>query len=150
MGNHRKSPEITVDACTGIGSDAPVPRRADILVHLAVITALIFGTGAHWFMLQSVAWARMFVSFSQEAPLVEAFEKTFDGENPCELCNHIRKTEKKTGQEKSPQPEFHLVGVLPPGRIALAPASAPFSYPRFEKSALARASAPPTPPPRQA
>lgn len=127
-----------------------VPSRASILVHLAIITALIVGTGAQWFMLQTVAWTNMLVSFSQSTSIAKAFEKTFDGQNPCELCTHIRDAKKETEQEKAPQPEFHIQGVLAPVVTAIAPPWVPLFYPVSESIASARAQSPPSPPPRTA
>ncbi len=127
-------------------------RRAFIPIHLLVITALIFGSGAQWFMLQSFAWSRMFLSYSQSASIGEALEKTFDGEHPCALCEHIRSAKKETQHDKAPQPELSpLVGVLVPGIVAWEPPAVPFAYyPGFESRALARPFVPPTPPPRLA
>jgi hypothetical protein len=125
-----------------------VPRRVLILINLVVITALILGTGAQWFVLQSVAWTNMMVSFSQTASIGEALEKTFDGKNPCDLCKHIRDAKKETEKEKAPHPEFHLQGVIPPVVTAIAPASQPLVYPGFERVAAPRMQSPPSPPPR--
>ena len=79
----------------------------------------------------------------------EALEKTFDGEHPCALCEHIRSAKKETQHDKAPQPESSpLVGVLVPGIVAWEPPAVPFAYPGFESRALARPFVPPTPPPR--
>ncbi len=126
-----------------------MPRRAHILIHLAVITALVFGTGAQWLMLQSVAWTNMFITFTQTASVGEALGKTFDGQNPCNLCKHIRDAKKETDTEKAPQPEFHLQGVIPPVVTAIEPPSVPLVYPRSESIASIRVLTPPTPPPRR-
>ena len=52
------------------------------LLQLAVACALILAVGAHWAVLQSVAWTGMVISYSQNAPLTEALQKTFDGDYP--------------------------------------------------------------------
>lgn len=41
----------------------------------------------------------MVVSYSQDASLVEALEKTFDGKHPCNLCRNI--DESKRSEKKS-------------------------------------------------
>jgi hypothetical protein len=67
--------------------------------HLFLILALLAATGAHWAVLQSVAWATMLADNARVAPLSEAFEKTFDGKHPCPLCRRIaqgRQNEKKS------------------------------------------------------
>jgi hypothetical protein len=67
--------------------------------HLLLILAFLGATGAHWAVLQSVAWASMLADNARVAPLSAAFEKTFDGKHPCALCKKIaegRQSEKKS------------------------------------------------------
>ncbi len=45
--------------------------------------------GLHWIVLQSVAWAGMFVDYSADYSLVEAIDKTFDAHNKCGLCRFV-------------------------------------------------------------
>jgi hypothetical protein len=71
-----------------------IARLPRILVALALASSI----GLHWAFLQAVAWTGMIVSYSQEAPLRDAVEKTFDGQHPCSLCKQIaegRQSEKK-------------------------------------------------------
>lgn len=70
-----------------------------------IALALAFSIGAHWAVLQVVAWTGMVISYSQEAPLTEAVAKTFDGKHPCCLCKQIAKA-KHAG--KSPEYRFEL------------------------------------------
>jgi hypothetical protein len=56
------------------------------LCKLAVVSALVVTLGAHWALLQTVAWVGMIITYSQETTLAEAVEMTFDGEHPCRLC----------------------------------------------------------------
>jgi hypothetical protein len=65
---------------------------------LLLVLALACSIGLHWALLQSVAWMTMMVSYSQNATLKEALEKTFDGQHPCPLCKEVaagKKSEKK-------------------------------------------------------
>jgi len=67
--------------------------------HVLLIVALLAATGAHWTVLQSVAWTTMLADNLRKASLTEALERTFDGKHPCSLCKQItagRKSEKKT------------------------------------------------------
>ena len=79
-----------------------LPDKADVLSrigHWLLIAALLSATGAHWAVLQSVAWATMLADNARVAPLPEALEKTFDGKHPCALCKQIangRQSEKKS------------------------------------------------------
>ena len=47
-----------------------------------VVLALVVMIGGHWALLQSAAWVRMAVKFSEKETLVVALEKTFNGKNP--------------------------------------------------------------------
>jgi len=56
--------------------------------------------GGHWLLLQSVAWTRMIVSFSQRDSLGRAIVKTFDGQHPCSLCHKIRAGRQQEEQQQ--------------------------------------------------
>ena len=55
--------------------------------------------GAHWALLQTVAWTGMIISYSQDATLAEAISMTFDGEHPCKMCKVVKEG-RKAEQEK--------------------------------------------------
>ena len=57
---------------------------------IACFIAVLAMCGGHWFALQSVAWGRMLISFSQQDSLGTAIAKTFSGKHPCSLCLQIR------------------------------------------------------------
>jgi len=46
--------------------------------------------GGHWVLLQSVAWAGMFVGYAQKADFSTALARTFDGRSPCALCKMVK------------------------------------------------------------
>jgi hypothetical protein len=54
-----------------------------------MIVALLAATGAHWGLLQSVAWTTMLAENLQSASLSQALVKTFDGKHPCPLCKVV-------------------------------------------------------------
>lgn len=64
-----------------------------------VILALMFSIGAHWALLQTLAWTGMIISYSQDATLAEAISMTFDGEHPCKMCKVVKEG-RKSEQEK--------------------------------------------------
>ncbi|PWU13944.1 MAG: hypothetical protein C5B50_18355 [Verrucomicrobia bacterium] len=71
-----------------------------------LVLTLTLSIGAHWALLQSVAWLGMIVTYSRDASLTEALSKTFDGKHPCRLCKAITKgkrTEKKSEVQTPPQ-----------------------------------------------
>jgi hypothetical protein len=113
-----------------------------------VVGALTFSLGAHWFVLQSFAWATMLVRYSQDTSLSAAVNKTFDGEHPCRLCNFVREGKKaekpidlaKVEADKKFSSEAAFSIPLPPSDFTLIEGSNEFSQARFQS--------PPLPPPR--
>ena len=64
-----------------------------------VVVALIAATGAHWAVLQSVAWTTMLANNLCTHSLSESVARTFDGKFPCPICKAIasaKKSEKKS------------------------------------------------------
>jgi len=59
-----------------------------------VVLALVLSIGGHWAFLQSVAWVGMAVTYSKDASLSQALEKTFDGHHLCKLCKAVRAGQK--------------------------------------------------------
>ena len=70
-------------------------RRLRLAGHAAAAVAMFLMAGGHWGALQTVAWAGMLRTYSQEdGSLLSGMKKTFDGDHPCTMCTSI-----KTGQE---------------------------------------------------
>jgi hypothetical protein len=116
--------------------------------HVLLVVALLGAIGAHWAVLQSVAWTTMLADNLRTTTLAEAVQKTFDGQHPCCLCKQIdfaKKSEKKVefpGWIK--KLEFDV-------KRTSFTFSAPqnfFLVPDFNDSLRAVAHKPPTPPPR--
>jgi hypothetical protein len=118
------------------------------LMKLVVVLTLTLSLGAHWMLLQSVAWVGMAVNYSQDAPFTEALSKTFDGKHPCKLCKFVEEgkhSEKKQDVLKvEGKKEFCFDSKIsvpfPPSAftLVLTPAD----------SGLTRTETPPVPPPR--
>ncbi len=53
---------------------------------ILALTAWLFATGAQWDLVQTFAWARMFVTNTESMPVVEAVKETFNPEARCSLC----------------------------------------------------------------
>src|SRR5437867_11684703 len=66
-----------------------------------VVCALIFALGAHWAIVQSVAWTSMVIAYSQKAPFKEALHKTFDGQHPCKLCRFVVEGQKSEQRQQT-------------------------------------------------
>ena len=113
-----------------------------------VVLTLTLSLGAHWAILQTVAWTGMIVSYSRDATFTEALSKTFDGRHPCKLCKFVKEgqqSEKKLDLPKvEGKKEFcfdsNISVPFPPSAftLVLAPAD----------SGLSRTETPPVPPPR--
>ena len=119
-------------------------RLGKILLVLALAVTL----GAHWALLQTVAWTTMLASNLQAHSISEAVSDTFDGKHPCPLCRAIaaaKKSEKKseavpaTAKMEFPPvaTKFTFISLEPISAFSLAELSAASS---FQK--------PPLPPPR--
>lgn len=90
----------TRDAITGCGQsfsfdseflDADPPHTVQTgLWGLVVALPLMFAVGGHWAVLQTVAWAGMVVSYSQDNSLGDAISMTFDGAHPCKMCKIVK------------------------------------------------------------
>src|SRR6478609_8121965 len=66
-----------------------------------VVLALVLSIGGHWAFLQSVAWVGMAVTYSKDASLSQALEKTFDGKHLCKLCKIVRAGKKAEDSRES-------------------------------------------------
>jgi hypothetical protein len=129
----------------------PITKGSRVMSHIArvvVVLALCLSIGAHWVVLQSVAWGTMIARYAQQTCLTQAVAQTFDGDHPCNLCKHIsaaRDSEKKSdAQSVTIKPDL----ICATRRIILLPRSADFLFPRLEMTAPLLAHSPPTPPPR--
>ena len=112
-----------------------------LLKWLALVT-LIFVLGAHWAILQSVAWVTMVAGYSQAEPISEALVKTFDGKHPCPLCKFVAKgknSERKQETQKLLTKAAEVTKLEPP------PPPLHVAHPR---SADPCSQSPPAPPPR--
>jgi hypothetical protein len=72
------------------------------LGHVFLVIALLGATGGHWAVLQTVAWATMLADNLQTESVATAITKTFDGENPCRMCNQISEGKKAEQQTEVP------------------------------------------------
>lgn len=122
-----------------------------------MLTAWFFATGSQWDVAQTFAWARMFTTYAQAMPLLEAAQKTFSGEELCDVCDVVQDARQGGPVESSPggaagakvlgkipvvlPREASFVLRLPPASLCPLPAVFP--------PGTLRAS-PPTPPPRAA
>ncbi|HUE35809.1 MAG TPA: hypothetical protein VMO20_00355 [Candidatus Acidoferrum sp.] len=113
-----------------------------------VVFALVATLGAHWALLQTVAWTTMLASNLESGSLHQAMTMTFDGEHPCCLCKAIAAAKKSEQKDQFlvekqklefPPVQGNLV-LIAPSRLEFFPRKDAFAKSFFQK--------PPTPPPR--
>lgn len=115
---------------------------------MLVVLALVATLGAHWTLLQTVAWTAMLADNLQAGSFHDAVTKTFDGNHPCCLCKAIaagKKSEKKNAFT-APNLKFEF----PPAKenpVLIAPASFQL-LPQANSFADSFPQTPPSPPPR--
>jgi hypothetical protein len=111
-----------------------------------VVLALVLSIGGHWAFLQSVAWVGMAVTYSKDASLSQALEKTFDGHHLCKLCKIVRagKKAQDCNNFKMDLKKLDLIAAMPQFFIFQSPAITPQSV---SVVLLNRAKAPLLPPP---
>jgi hypothetical protein len=94
-----------------------------------VILALVAMLGAHWTLLQTIAWTTMLADNLQSSSLHVAMEKTFDGQHPCCLCKAIaagKKSERKNESSLQKQklefpPAKENLALIAPSQFQLLP-----------------------------
>jgi hypothetical protein len=115
---------------------------------ILVVFALVATLGAHWALLQTVAWTTMLASNLQSGSIHDAMAKTFDGQHPCCLCKAIAAAKKSQQKDEFivdkqklefPPIQGKLV-LIGPSRLDLFPWKDSFAKSFFPKPA--------TPPPR--
>ena len=113
-----------------------------------ILLALGCSIGAHWFLLQSVAWSSMLTRNLRTHSLMEAVQLTFDGNHPCALCLAIAKG--KAGEEKKefPSPIQKLECVTQTIAVAFYPPVQFDLLPPLTVGCSSLAFPPPKPPPR--
>ena len=115
---------------------------------LAVAGALICAIGGHWALLQSIAWTGMVINFAQNSTWTEAFQKTFDGKHPCQLCKAVAEGKKSERRQQWDKPDTKLDFFCCPKDL-LPDVTLAFELPISSSPlVLLRTESPPIPPPR--
>jgi hypothetical protein len=127
-----------------------MPRVCVKTGRVLLIVALFATCGAHWVVLQSVAWTRMLVSFSQRSGFTHAIVSTFDGRHPCTLCERIEHG-KQTEQKQDVQVVVAKLNLFHhQSAVVLVRADLARNLEAASFAADTRSHAPPLPPPRVA
>lgn len=119
-----------------------------VVRHVAAVL-LVLALGLHWMVLQSVAWTTMLVQHAQNEPIRVALLKTFNGENPCQLCKLVAEGAQTEKQQERLTPAKKLEMSLASDFFCLSwAASGGIAVLSRSPILTARMTTPPTPPPR--
>ena len=119
------------------------------LGHVLLIVALLAAVGGHWVVLQSVAWTNMLAENLRTDSVTGAFEKTFDGHNPCRLCKAITAGKKSEKKSDLPVPLKNIEFISEQPVFVFRAPQAFRRLPALSFSLSDFSSQPPVPPPRQ-
>lgn len=121
------------------------------MARLVVVGAICLSLGMHWALLQGVAWAGMLISFASEGTVMEAVQKTFNGQHGCALCKKVK--EGSSSNRKQPQQAGQTTqkinAVLVEVTTLIAPAAETISFVTIRELMVTRSELPETPPPRR-
>ena len=116
-----------------------------------IVLLVCLSLGMHWALLQSIAWTGMLISFAREEAMIEAVEKTFDGQHGCPLCAKVK--EGQESNQKQPQQAGQtlkkLDAVLVKPTKLIAPAAEKISFAMICACSVKRNERPEMPPPRR-
>ncbi len=119
--------------------------------NVLLLAALALTTGTNWAGLQSLAWMRMVLVYSEKAPLRIALKETFDGRHPCCLCKAIAAAQ-RTEKSNESVLQFKRLEFPPVPRdfVIAAPSCFQFLPPANNAFAELLSQEPLLPPPRPA
>ena len=104
--------------------------------------------GAHWALLQAVAWTMMLADNLHSRSFHDAVTMTFDGQHPCPICQAIAAGKKSENKSETVSPALKLE--FPPAAehfVLIAPSQFEL-LPLENSSAKSSAQKPPLQPPR--
>ena len=95
----------------------------------------------------------MFISFAREGSVIEAVEKTFDGQHACELCKKVKEGSQDSNNRDQGTQEDHagkgLAAVLSSALVLIPPSGDTISFAMIRGMMVQRNEMPETPPPRR-
>lgn len=116
-----------------------------------IVLLVCLSLGMHWALLQGIAWTGMLISFASEGTVIEAVEKTFDGQHGCALCAKVK--EGRDSNQKQPQQAGQSLkkidAVLVEITGLIAPTGESISFAMIRDLMVKRNELPEMPPPRR-
>lgn len=127
------------------------PHASLRLAQRGIVLLVCLSLGMHWALLQGIAWTGMLITFAREGAMIEAVEKTFDGQHACALCLKVK--EGRESNRKQPQQAGQSLKKLDAVLVAvvklIAPAAEEMSFAVFREVSVKRNERPEMPPPRR-
>ncbi len=132
-------------------SSRPKSSLLPQIARLVVVGAICLSLGMHWALLQGIAWTGMLISFAKDGTVIEAVQKTFDGQHGCALCHKVK--EGRNASHDAPQQAGgslqKINAVLVEITTLVAPAAETISFAMLREMMVKRNELPETPPPRR-
>ena len=132
-------------------SPATCLHRPLRLAQRGIVLVVCLSLGMHWALLQGIAWTGMLISFASEGTVIEAVEKTFDGQHGCALCAKVK--EGRDSDQQQPQQAGQSLkkmdAVLVEITKLIAPAAEEMSFAMIHACSVKRSERPEMPPPRR-
>ena len=121
------------------------------IARLLIVLSLCIASGGHWLALQTLAWAGMLVTYSQQTNITEAVDMTFNGRHPCSLCKQIEQVRRADNEHQVPASikkfDFNFLLLTEQKSLARFYRNQPWA--RSAQSAPAFNHPPQVPPPRE-
>ena len=128
------------------------PRPCLRLAQRGLVLLLCLTLGFQWALLQGIAWTGMFIDFASEGSVIEAVEKTFDGQHACALCKKVKEGSRDSSQKKTSQNDLtgkSLNAVLVGHLVLIPPAAETMFFAALDVALVHRNGTPEPPPPRR-
>lgn len=127
------------------------PSLLSRIARLVVVGVVCLSLGMHWALLQGIAWTGMLISFARDGAVMEAVQKTFDGQHGCALCQKVKQG--RDSNDSQPQQAGQSLkkvdAVLVKIIHLIAPAAEKMSFVMTHETLAQRNELPETPPPRR-
>lgn len=121
-----------------------VARLGNLMLALTLLSA----SGAHWAVLQSVAWTVMIIEDAKHESLGNVMARTLSGANPCDLCKRIATSKQSEKRTEFPTLMVKLEFLPTSSRVSIIPPRTRDREFPFASLCLLRHESPPIPPPR--
>jgi|UniRef100_UPI003785310F hypothetical protein len=126
-------------------------RPSARLAQRGIVLLVCLSLGLHWAVIQGIAWTGMLISYAAEGAMIEAVEKTFDGQHGCPLCQTVK--EGRDSDQNQPQQTGQAMKKLDAVLVEMVRLTVPLiemmTFVMIHEDWVKRTEMPETPPPRR-